>query len=178
MLGQWEELLLLFSQLFILSPRCFLERGSQVWKARGLTALRMKANPAVAGSLPPSRPLEPQPHPGHAHPVLLVACCSLQLILASSTAGLKLLGLGRGEGEGRSQLFIPTPSHGLELTLRVTVKGWPGDAGVRERGAGSCLMKSAQASWSRVRLCDPKGATPSPHSPPKLLSTGPVLSGL
>lgn len=85
--------------------------------------------------------------------------------------------MGAGGGK-RGQLFILSPHDGLELTLRVTVKGWPGDVGVRERGAGSCLMKSAQASCSPIRLYDPQGATLSPCSPPRLLSTGPVHSRL
>lgn len=98
--------------------------------------------------------------PGQCPPYLLGACCSWQLGSSLSPlreAGLQLLG-GRGRGGERGQLFIlPPPPHSLQLTLSMTVKG-PREAGVRQRGAGSCLMKSAQASCSPIRISDPRGA--------------------
>lgn len=67
------------------------------------------------------------------------------------------------------------PSHHLVLTLSMTPKG-PREAGVRQRGTASCLMKSVQTSGSLIRFYDPKGATLDLGSPQNLTSTRPRIS--
>lgn len=116
------------------------------------------------GSKPPLLPTPPQnPHLEHWPRVLLVACGSVRLTLASPPGP---------QARGGGQLGILIPPRSLELTLCVTPKG-PREAGVRQRGAASCLMKSVQTSCSLIRFSAPKGATLDLCSPLKLTSTRP-----
>lgn len=56
----------------------------------------------------------------------------------------------------------------------MTPKG-PREAGVRQRGTASCLMKSVQTSGSLIRFYDPKVATLDLGSPQNLASTRPRI---
>lgn len=73
MLEQWAELLLLFSWLLFLFPRCFLEQRNWVREVTGSAVLRREASPPP-GSKPPILSIPPlNPLLEHVLHALLVA---------------------------------------------------------------------------------------------------------
>lgn len=113
---QWEEVLLLFSGLLFLFPGRFLERSSQIWMLRGSAALWREAK-SYCSRKPPFLPTPTSLELEQAYHARLVhaACSSLHCRTASS--------YGQGRGGEKDQLLILFPSHSLELTLSVTLKG-------------------------------------------------------